>query len=217
MKPPTPNIPTKTLRLQKAIELISHKNYEAAEKEIQCAIQEAEQAKDLLSQALLYSTLGLLFKLKKDFKTAWRHYEKAEKLLPADPALKLISARLLVDVFGQYDTAIRKAEKVLQIASHDGAYAHQAHITKGLAYLKKGDKKKTQQEFVKAMSHDFENVGSAANIDFKLLEGLLKRQLAVEDCYAYLKKALAYAQKKEEEKYVKLIQKMIESFPQTKR
>ncbi len=159
----------------------------------------------------------MLFKLKADYKNAWKNYEKAEKLLPEDPAIKLISARLLVDIFHQYDTAISKAQKVLKNIPQEGAFAHQAHATLGLAYLKKGDKKKAQSELVHAMAHDFENVGSAKNIDFKLLEALLKKQIAMEDCFAYLKKALVYAQKKEEEKYVKMIGKMIEGFPATEK
>lgn len=207
------NADTKILRFQKALDLLSAKDYAAAEVEIKGAIEEAQQKKDILSEGLLYSTLGLLFKLKQDYKTAWRHYEKAEKLLPDDAAIKLISARLLVDVFGQYDTAIAKAQKILKSAPRDGAFAHQAHATLGLAYLKKGDKKKAHQELLNAMAHDFENVGSASNIDFKLLEALIKKNLALEDCYSYLKKSLFYAQKMEEKKYVLLIGKMIEAFP----
>lgn len=204
---------TKILRFKKALDLLSAKNYDAAESEIKGAIEEAHEGGDVLSEGLLYSTLGLLFKLKADYKAAWKHYEKAEKLLPEDPAIKLISARLLVEVFGQHDTAILKAQKVLKNTPKDGAYAHQAHATLGLAYLKKGDKKKAQAELLSAMAHDFENVGSAANIDFKLLEALMRKGLAREDCYAYLKKALAYAQKKGETKYVSLVSKMIEGFP----
>ncbi len=204
---------TKILRFQKALDLLSAKDYAAAEQEIKTAIEEAQQSKDTLSEGLLFSTLGLLFKLKKDFKTAWKHYEKAEKILPDDPAIKLISARLLVEVFGQYDTAILKAQKVLKNTPRDGAYAHQAHATLGLAYLKQGNKKKAQEELINAMAHDFENVGSATNIDFKLLEALLRKKVAVEDCYNYLKRALIYAQKKEEAKYIKLISQMITSFP----
>lgn len=206
---------TKILRFQKALDLLSAKDYAAAEQEIRTAIEEAQQKKDTLSEGLLYSTLGLLFKLKKDFKTAWKHYEKAEKILPDDPAIKLISARLLVEVFGQYDTAILKAQKVLKNTPKDGAYAHQAHATLGLAYLKQGNKKKAQEELLNAMAHDFENVGSATNLDFKLLEALMRKNLAREDCYSYLKKALVYAQKREEKKYVLLIGKMIEGFPKT--
>lgn len=205
----------KILRFQKALDLISAKKYEEAEFEIKSAIEEAHQKKDILSEGLLYSTLGLLFKLKADYKIAWKNYEKAEKLLPEDPAIKLISARLLIDVFNQYDTALAKAQKVLKNTPKDGAFAHQAHATLGLAYLKKGDKKKAQEELIHAMAHDFENVGSTKNIDFKLLEAFLKKQIALEDCFAYLKKSLAYAQKKEEEKYVKMIQKMIEGFPKS--
>ncbi len=211
-----PKPETKILRLQKALDLISAKDYESAELEIKSAIEEAEQKKDILSEGLLYSTLGLLFKLQKDFKTAWKHYEKAEKLLPDDPAIKLISARLLVEIFGQYDSALKKADKVLKIAPHEGVFAHQAHITKGLVYLKKGDKKKAQEELQLSMAHDFENLGSVGNIDFKLIEALLKKQTALEDCFAYLKKALAFAQKTEEKKYIQLIQRLIEGFPKEK-
>lgn len=214
-KPSSPK-PLRSVRLQKAIDLLSAQQFDAAEEELKGGIEEALEIKDKAMEALFYSTLGLLYKLKKDFKTAWRHYEKAEKLLPEDPALKLISSRLLIDIFCQYDTAIKKVQKVLKIVKGDWVFCHQAQITLGLAHLKKGDKKKALKHLVTAMEGDFEGMLSAGNIDFKLLEALLKKETGYEEGKTYLEKALAFAQKTKEEKYILLIQKLLENFPAPK-
>ncbi len=90
----------KSERLYKAFDFMASKNLEAAESELNSGLDEALQKEDDILSALFYSSLGVLFKIRKDFQKAWKYYEKAEKLLPEDPALKLISARLLIDVFG---------------------------------------------------------------------------------------------------------------------
>src|SRR3990167_7963996 len=99
--------------LQKIIELIGSKKFEEAEKKLEEEINQSKKNKDKVLEACLYSIFGMFYRLKKDLKSAWRYYDKAEKLFPEDPSLKLISARLLSEVFGQQDMAIKKCEKAL--------------------------------------------------------------------------------------------------------
>jgi tetratricopeptide (TPR) repeat protein len=200
-------------RLQKIFQLMGTHQFDAAEVELKKGIEEAEKAQDKTMEALFYSTLGVLFKLKKDYKTSWRHYEKAEKLLPEDPSLKLISARLLVEVFGQFDLAIKKAQKVLKIAKNDWTLLHQAQSTLGLAYLKKGDKKKAITALTRAMEGDFEGMANAGSIDFKLLEALLRKNLAFEECRTYITKALTFANRTGEFKEAQIFTRLLNLFP----
>jgi len=204
---------TRSSRIEKAFDLMTAKNFEAAEAELNAGAEDAAQAQDKVMEALFYSTLGVLHKLKKDFKGAWRFYDKAEKILPEDPALKLISARLLVEVFGQLDTAIKKAEKVLNLAKNDRPFTHQAQATLGLAYLKKGDKKRALQCLNDAMAEDFDGIISAGNIDLKLLEALSRKKLGLTECKQYLEKAHLFAQKTGEERLEGVFLKLIQSFP----
>src|SRR5262245_21620304 len=200
-------------RLQKAIQLMGGRHFDEAEVELKKGIEESEKLNDRTMEALFHSTLGVLYKLKQDYKTSWRHYEKAEKLLPEDPSLKLISARLLVEVFGQFDLAIKKAQKVLKIAKDDWTLLHQAQATLGLAYLKKGDKKKAITALTRAMEGDFEGMANAGSIDFKLLEALLRKNLAFEECRAYIAKALAFAHRTGEFKEIQIFTRLLELFP----
>ena len=192
---------------------MSARNFDAAEAELNAGAAESAEAQDKVMEALFYSTLGVLYKLKKDFKTAWRFYDKAEKILPEDPALKLISARLLVEVFGQLDTAIKKAEKVLKIAKYDRPFVHQAYATLGLAYLKKGDKKRALECLNEAMAENFEGIISAGNIDLKLLEALARKNLGREESRNYLEKALAFAKKTGEERPQQMFMQLLQHFP----
>ncbi len=205
--------PIQSSRLKKAIELMAAHDFDSAEKELRSGISESGAAQDKVLEALFHSTLGILFKLKKDYKEAWRCYERAEKLLPHDPALKLVSARLLVEVFGQCDLAIQKAKKVLKIARNDWTFCHQAQATLGLAYLKKGDRRKAVTALERAMEGDFEGMISAGNIDFKLLEGLIRKNAGLPQCRAYLEKAIAFAQKTGEQRELNIFQQLITLFP----
>lgn len=200
-------------RLYKAFDLMSAKDFGGAEQELNAGLAEAEAQEDRVLTALFYSTLGVLFKIKKEFAKAWKFYERAEKLLPEDPALKLISARLLIDVFGQFDTAIRRCQKVLEISRSDPPFLHQARVTMGTAYLKKGERAKAIQCLVDAMEDDFGGLVSAANIDLKLLEALLRKKNGLTECKTYLEKALGFAQGKKEDKYVELLRRLLEAFP----
>lgn len=203
----------KSERLYKAFDLMAAKDLDAAETELHAGLSDAEAQEDKVLAALFYSSLGVLYKIKKEFPKAWKFYEKAEKLLPEDPALKLISARLLIDVFGQFDTAIRRCQKVLEISRSDPPFLHQANVTMGLALLKKGERTKAVQCLAEAMQDDFEGLLSASNIDLKLVEALLRKRSGLAECRAYLEKALSFAESKQEERHVELFRRLIEAFP----
>ena len=85
----------------------------------------------------------------------------------------------------------------------------------GLAYLKKGDKKKAVQMLDKAMEDNFQGILSAENIDFNLIETFMHRNIEREKCKAYAQKALALAQKTNEEKPLQFISKFLDSFEVT--
>lgn len=205
----------KSERLYKAFDLMAAKNLDAAEGELHAGLSEAESQEDKVLAALFYSTLGVLYKVKKEFPKAWKFYEKAEKLLPEDPALKLISARLLIDVFGQFDTALRRCQKVLEISRSDPPFLHQANATMGLAYLKKGERTKAVQCLVDSMKDDFEGLASATNIDLKLIEALVRKKAGLEEGRRYLQAAQRFAEGKNEEKLVELYTRLLDAFPET--
>jgi tetratricopeptide (TPR) repeat protein len=207
------NDKVKNERLYRAFDLMAAKDLEAAESELHSGLNETDVKQDKVLSALFYSTLGVLYKIKKEFQQAWKFYEKAEKLLPEDPALKLISARLLIDVFGQYDTAIRRCEKVVELSRSDPTFRHQAYVTMGFACLKKGERSRAVQCLVDAMAEDFEGLVSASNIDLKLVEALLRKRAGISECRTFLEKARAYAESKKEEKYVDLMKRLLEAFP----
>lgn len=203
----------KSERLYKAFDFMAEKNYEAAEEELNAGLDDAQNHQNKILSALFYSSLGVLYKIKKDFPKAWKYYEKAEQLLPEDPALKLISARLLLDVFGQYDTAIRRCEKVMDLAGSDPPFRHQACAIMGLAHLKRGERSKAVQCMVDAMSDDFAGLISASNIDLKLTEALLRKKTGLQECFTYLEKAQQFAKDNNEERHVELFTRLIDAFP----
>lgn len=201
--------------IYEAFRKMKGKDYAAAQAILEEGLKKAESEQDKMRAALFDSALGVLSKLRGDFREAWRRYERAEKLLPEDPSLKIIMAKLLIDQFAQYDTAIKKLKQVLKLAKGSGSFEHQAHATMAVACLKKGDKKKAIEMFEKAMEEDFERVASAEGLNFDVIETFLARNFEVERCRRYVEKALALAKKRKEEKPVQFLTKLIESFEVT--
>lgn len=192
-----------------AFEMMKAKKLDEAEKLLKTNL---EKSKDPTAQALFYSSLGVLYKIKGDFKGAWRHYEKAEKLIPNDPALKIIVARLLIEHYSQYDGAIKRAKKVLEIIPKNPVFAHQSYITMGLAYCKKSDKKRSIENLEKSWGNDFEGFVTCKNIDFHLVEMLLRKGWGVEICYRFINKALAFAKAHKEQIFIDSFEKMLKAF-----
>jgi tetratricopeptide (TPR) repeat protein len=193
----------------RAFELIAAKQYADAEKLLSINMARTE---DKTAIALYHSVLGVLFKIQGEYKTAWRHYERAEKLLPDDPALKIISARLLIEQFAEYAQAIKKAKKAMELAAGNPVFAHQGYTTMGLAYCKKGDRKKTIEMLTLSQVNDFLDFITAKNIDFELVEALLRRGWGEENCRAFIVKALEFAKKTKEEQFIRLFGKMLAAF-----
>lgn len=192
-----------------AFRLMKGKQFEDAEKLLSNHLVRTE---DKMATALYHSTLGVLFKLKGDFKEAWRHYERAEKLIPEDPALKIIVARLLIEQFSQYDDAIKRAKKVLKILPGNPVFVHQAYVTMGLAYAGKGKKKEAVVSLESSIVEEFKDFVTAKNIDFHLVEMLLRKGWGEEGCFRFMNKALAFAKSRKEEAFIIPFQKMLEVF-----
>ncbi|MDO8519794.1 MAG: hypothetical protein Q7T11_06485, partial [Deltaproteobacteria bacterium] len=163
-------------------------------------------------QGLHYSAFGILFKLKKEFRKAWKFYEQAERLIPDDPALKIISSRLLVDYFGQYDTVIRKMEKILKTVS-DFILRHQILTVLGLAYLRSGNKKKGAECLKDAMGKNFDGLQSAANLDLKLVGEMVRKKVDLKLCRDYLTAAATLAKKTKDAPHEKFIKRLLDVFP----
>ena len=194
----------------RAFELLKLKQFEDAEKLLSNCMAKTN---DEVSLGLFHSTLGVLYKMKGEFKNAWRHYERAEKLLPQDPALKIISARLLIDEFAEYDQAVKKAKKALDIIPDNPVFRHQAYITMGLAYVRKGNKKKAMESLIKSMENGFEGFITTKNIDFNLCETILKKGWAESEVKTFLERAHKFAVEHKEVDWVETIQKMLDVFP----
>ena len=193
----------------RAFELIATKQYADAEKLLASNMARTD---DDASIALYHSVMGVLFKVQGEYKTAWKHYQRAEKLLPDDPALKLISARLLISEFAQYGQAIKKAKKVLAIIPGNPVFAHQAYITMGLAYCRKGQRKKAVSMLETSWGEDFKGFVSAKNIDFELVEALVRKRWGLDSCRDFLAKAVDFAAKTGEPNYVGLFTRMLTAF-----
>ena len=153
--------------------------------------------------------MGVLYKIKKDYKKSYQFYQKAEKLLPEDPSLKMITATLLIEEFAQYDTALRKLEKILKDHSQDLALCHHAMALKGMALLLMGKKEDSLQVLKKLVASDFSALRSTANVNFKFPELLVKKQYALQECLDYLKKAKNLALEKRELVYQKIVEALI--------
>ncbi len=201
--------------IYEAFRRMREKDFTGAEALLQAGLAKAEDLKNPTQSALYLSTLGVLEKTKGDLKAAWRYYERAEKLLPQDPSLKIIMAKILIDKFAQYDNAVKKLKTVLKIAKGAASFEHQAHAALAIAYLKKGDKKKAVEMFDLAMTDDFVNVTSAENLNFEVVEAFLSRNIEAERCRAYVQKSLALARARRETKSIAFLTKLFESFETT--
>ena len=194
----------------RAFELMRAKQFGDAEKLLSNCLTKVE---DDVALGLFHSSLGVLYKMKGEYKTAWRHYERAEKLMPADPALKIISARLLVSEFNEFDQAIKKSKAVLELIPDNPAFRHQAYTTMGLAYTKKGNRKKATEMLNKSMEGNFENFISTKNLDFTLCEAILRKGWSEKKVKKFLTTARDFAKRQKEEDWVEYIEKMLSAFP----
>ena len=82
----------------------------------------------------------------------------------------------------------------------------------GLAYCKKGDRKKTLEMLEQSIIDDFAPFVTAKNIDYELVEAVLRRGWGRDQAKMFLEKALAFAVKTKEDQHINLLQKMIAAF-----
>ncbi len=205
----------KSQKLYQAFDLMNQKKLDEAHAILAEGLKEAEVVHDEMMQGLFNSAFGILYKIKKDFRKAWKYYEKAEKLIPADPTLKIISGNLLCDYFGQYDIVIRKMNEVIQMVGGDINFTHQAYSLMGRASLKKGKKDQAIQCLKDSMGDNFKGMVSAVNLNFKLVEVLIKKKIEPELCREFLNKAREFAGKNKDKAHEKLLKKMLELFDKT--
>lgn len=191
-----------------AFESIAAKQYDEAEKLLAYHMGKTE---DPVALALFHSAMGVAAKMQAKYKEAWRHYDRAEKLLPTDPALKLISARLMIDQFAQYDSAIKKAKKVLELIPNNRGFTHQAYTIMGLAYGKEGKKKQALEMLRKSIVEDFVGFVTTDNINFALVEEVSRRGWDSTLCREFIEAAQARARDHREGEWVDKLQQILDA------
>jgi tetratricopeptide (TPR) repeat protein len=174
----------------RAFDLIRDSQFDDAEKLLSHWMGRRE---DPVSLALFHSTFGVLEKRRGDFKAALRHYTRAEKLMPEDPAIKLITARLLIDVFHETSKAIKKCQQVRKLLPDNPVVVHQAHTLEGLAHAAKGQRRKAVEALEASHTSQFAGFLTCANIDFHLVEVCVRKRWSLASCQQFLVQAEACA------------------------
>ena len=196
-------------------QLIGERKFTEAREHLEKGLRRVETGGFRTEIALFQSTLGFLEKAQGHLKEAWRWYEKAEKTLPDDPALKIIVARFLVEQFAQPEGAIKRAKRVLKLCPANASFLHHAYVTMGLAYLAKGEKKNALEMFDKSMEDDFAGLVSADSIDLHLVEAFVKRDWEMNRCRAFLEKGKRFAETSRNETALKTFDRLLASFEAT--
>ncbi|PIR20921.1 MAG: hypothetical protein COV45_03405 [Deltaproteobacteria bacterium CG11_big_fil_rev_8_21_14_0_20_47_16] len=193
-----------------AFESMASKQFDEAEKLLGYHMSQTE---DPVALGLYHSAMGVAAKMQGKFKEAWRHYDRAEKLIPTDPALKLISARLMIDQFHEFDTAIKKAKKVLEIIPNNRAMVHQARTIMGLAYAKQGKKAKACDCLRDSIVEQFQGFVTTDNINFRLVEEVARKGWDQNLCRTFIETALRCAQEHNENLWCNKLQKILDAMP----
>jgi len=196
-----------------SLRLVQERNYGGAEKALQDGIDSGSAQGEEL--AVLYSTLGMIQKKQGKLQEAWNSYQLAERTVEDDPVLKVLTSRFLLNELGRYDDAIKRAKLILKTAKDVPSLRHQAYSIIGLAYLRKGQQRKAIEMLDKAMENHFMGMTSADNIDFNLVEALVREQIAVDKCQDYIRAACEFARSKREFKAMTVFQQILDSFEKT--
>lgn len=194
----------------RAFELVREEQYDDAEKLLSHWLNKTE---DPVPRGLFHSAFGVLEKCRGKYKEALRHYERAEKLLPADPAIKLITAQLLIDVFKETDRAVRKCRQVEKLLPDNPVVVHHARTLEGLAYAVTGNRRKAIAQLASSMSGDFAGFLTCDNINFLLIERCVKKNWEPPLCRQFFEKALACAKLHQEAAWIDRLQKILAALP----
>lgn len=205
---PKIDAPIQDQNLYQAFRRLKAKDYDGAEQLIKDGIKIARDSQDTNLEGVYLSAMGLMYKLRSDYKKAYKVYQQAEKFLKDDHSLKIISAVLLIEQFKQYETAVRKLSKVVAEAN-DPALVHHAKSLQALAlfYMKKN--KEAEEMFIDVVRSDFTVLRSAANVEFKAVEAFCSKGVFKDLCSAFLQKALDLAKRNNEKGYISAIQKLL--------
>lgn len=200
-------------QLASIFKLLSQKKFTEVQDQLYPLLKQAEDSKNENNLGLVYSIFGMYYRARKEYKKAWKSYEFAEKLIPNDPSIKLISTRLLIEQFAQYDLALKRIQKIKELVGTDFTFLHKAYTLEGLAYLKQGDPFQAVESFKKSMGNHFEGLQTSYNLDLKLVEAFMKKKIEPQLCKTFLEEALLFSKKKREKVYEKVIEKLIANFP----
>lgn len=199
-------------KIKLCFQLIHNKKFSDAQHLIADQIAEAKLEQNPEKEGIYYTVMGVLLRAQKQIKPAYKFYQKAEKCLPDDFSIKLLNARFLIDEFHQYETALRKLDKILQQVDDDIVLQHQAKALKSIAAFQLGKKKMAEDLLQDLVAEDFTQFKTATNLDFKACEFFLKKNFAKDLCLAYLKKSLDLAKSARETPLVKVLQQLLDIF-----
>lgn len=200
-----------------AFRLMKTKDFAGAETRLKEGIAKARLQNNPTSEGLYLSAMGVLFKLKRDFKESYKYYQQAERLLPDDNSVKIISATLLIQEFKQHDTAIRKLKKVLESAPGDVAIRHHALALLGIAYLATAKKNQAKEILEEVLRQDFGKLTSSAYVNYKFPEICVAKNFETDLCLEYLRKASALADLRKESGYKHVISQLISQIENLKK
>jgi tetratricopeptide (TPR) repeat protein len=193
------------------------KDFDGAERRLKEGLAKVRSQKNATFEGLYLSAMGVLFKLKRDFKESYKYYQQAERLLPDDNSVRIISATLLIQEFKQHDTAIRKLKKVIESAPGDIAIAHHALALLGVAYLSMGKKPLAKQVLEEVLKQDFTKLSSSAYVNYKFPEICVAKNFEPELCLEYLRKAAVLADLRREGGYKHVITQLIDQIENLKK
>ncbi len=202
--------------LRQCFQWIHAKRFDEAQKKLEAKVIVAQEKKDKDAEGIVLSILGMLFKVKRDVKTAYKYYQQAEKCLPDDMSLKMITSRLLVEEFHQSETALRKIEKVLKSTTDDPVMQHHAMALKALAYLQMGKKPQAKTVFTEVVAQDFSKLRSAVNVDYKTCEAFLSKSFEVDLCLQYLQCCMDLAVQLKEKQMVQVLTQLMAVYSKLK-
>ncbi len=196
-----------------ALKLTQQRNYAEAAQALQQVIDAGIENPE--EKAVIYSTLGLIFKKQGQVDEAAKAYQAAENCLPDDPVMKIIVARFHLNETRKYEQVTKRCKEILKLAQEVPSLKHQAYILAGQAYLHKGRTNKAEAMLDKAMEDRFIGMTSSDNIDFNLAEALIRADVAVEKCQQFLKAAYDLAREKKEYPAMTRFRQILDSFEST--